>query len=91
MAEDEDAARKRRKGTIGGLVVIAFALVGALVIYIDDSRSMDYSRIMHARDFAILHAVLWTIVGLGIIAWHNRPPPDDEPSNLDAGDDPLAR
>jgi hypothetical protein len=29
---------------------------------------------MHAKDFAILHAVLWCLFGLGLILWHNRPP-----------------
>jgi hypothetical protein len=33
-----------------------------------------------AKDYAILHLVLWTFAGLGIILWYNRPPDDELPS-----------
>ena len=82
---DGDAARKRRKGTWTGLALIAFGLIGAVVSYFQDAHSFDYFKMMHAKDFAILHAVLWTIAGLLVIAWYNRPPPDpaDENRNYD--------
>jgi hypothetical protein len=86
MADEanDDAAWKRKKGTYAGLGVIAFALIGAIFMYVDDNNSMDYFKMMHAKDYAILHAVLWSLFGLGIILWHNRPPPD----NSNTYDDP---
>jgi hypothetical protein len=76
VVDDEDAARKRRRGTIGGLTVIAFGLIGAIIIYFSARNPMNFFRWMYAADFAILHAVLWTLFGLGLILWHNRPPTD---------------
>ena len=83
---DEAAARKRRKGTWTGLALIAFGLIGAVVSYFQDVHSFDYLKMMHAKDFAILHAVIWTIAGLVVIAWHNRPPPDPADENRDYDD-----
>lgn len=76
MAESEDAAWKRKKGTWTGLAVIVLGIVSAIVVYFVDSNSMNFSRWMHASDMAIIHAVLWGFVGLVIILWHNRTPPD---------------
>jgi hypothetical protein len=91
MADDasdtDEAARKRKKGTWAGVAMIAFGLIGAVVSYVQDVHSFDYFKTMHAKDFAILHAVLWTIAGLIVIAWHNRPPPDN--SNTYDPNDPY--
>jgi hypothetical protein len=86
MADDDDAARKRKKGTWWGLALIAFGLLGALVSYWQDSHSFDYLKMSIAKDYAILHAVIWTVAGLVVIAWHNRPPGDASPfDNTDDG------
>jgi len=74
----EKAADKRRKGTYGGLALIAFGLISSFVVYYNDSHSMEIVRMMEAKNYAILHAVLWTIAGVGVILWYNRPPPDDD-------------
>ena len=70
----------RKKGTLGGLGLIAFGIVGAIAGYISDIDSFDYLRMGLAKDYAILHLVLWTFAGLGIILWYNRPPNDELPS-----------
>jgi hypothetical protein len=67
----------RKKGTLGGLALIAFGIVGAIVGYFSDIDSFDYLRMSAAKDYAILHLVLWTLAGLGIILWYNRPPDDE--------------
>ena len=84
MAESEDAAWKRRKGTYTGLAVIALGIVSAIVMYFVDRNSMSFFNYMYASDMAIVHAVLWGIVGLVIILWHNRQPPD--PTRNDGSD-----
>jgi hypothetical protein len=84
MAESDDAAWKRKKGTLTGLAVIALGIVSAIVMYFVDRNSMDFFRWGHASDMAIIHAVLWGFVGLVIILWHNREPPD--PTRNDGGD-----
>ena len=76
MADEEDVERKRRKGTWAGIALIGFGLIGAVISYIQDSNSFDITSMMHAKDFAILHAVLWGVAGLIVILWYNRPPPD---------------
>jgi uncharacterized membrane protein YeaQ/YmgE (transglycosylase-associated protein family) len=76
MTESKDAASKRKRGTLTGLAAIALGIIGSIVMYVVDSNSMDFFRIGHASDMAIIHAVLWGFVGLVIILWHNREPPD---------------
>jgi hypothetical protein len=63
---------KRRKMTIGGLVVIALGLVTAVYQYFRDRDSMDYFAMGYALKGAVLHAVLWGLIGLGMIAWANK-------------------
>jgi hypothetical protein len=65
---------QRRMGTYCGLALIAFGLVGAVVIYVNDSHSMDFFELTHALDLAVLHAVLMGLGGLGVILWYNRDP-----------------
>jgi hypothetical protein len=76
--ETPDAAQTRKAGTRGtmvGLSVIALGLASAIVMYLVDSSSFDFFKMMHAMEFAILHAFLWGIVGVVLILWHNRQPP----------------
>jgi hypothetical protein len=82
---EDTASQKRRKGTIGGLAMIVFGLISAIWVYVGDSSSLDFFRMMNATYFAIVHVVLWTIAGLIIILWYNRPPPDF-PSHFDTRD-----
>jgi uncharacterized membrane protein len=78
---------KRRKGTLGGLLAIALGLLTAIVMYfVDTSSPIDYFRWMHAMDMAIVHAVLWGIVGVIIILYHNRQPPDPAATNYNPND-----
>lgn len=69
----------RKKGVLGGLALIAFGVVGAIAGYVDDTDSFDYLRMGLAKHYAILHLVLWTVVGFGVILWYTRPPNDELP------------
>jgi hypothetical protein len=84
MADTEAGNRKTR--TLAGLAVIAFAILGAIASYVSDANSLDFVRMIAAKDYAILHLVLWTVVGLGIILWANRPPDDRLPFETNDGD-----
>ena len=77
QSETDEAAAKRKKRTYGGLAMIAFGVIGAIVGYFQDRGSFDIIRMLEAKDFAILHLVIWTIAGLGVIAWANKPPDDN--------------
>ena len=72
----EERERKRKRGTLGGLAVIALGVISAIIMYLVQSRSLNYFNWLYASDFAIIHAVLWGIVGLVIILYHNRTPHD---------------
>jgi len=72
----------RRKGTLGGLLAIALGLLSAMVMYVVNRNSFSFFENIYAMDLAIVHAVLWSIVGGGIILWHNRQPPDPANANL---------
>lgn len=66
----------RRRATLGGLVAIALGLLSGMGMYLGERASFDLSTKMNAMDMAIVHAVLWSIVGGIIILWHNRRRPD---------------
>ena len=51
-----------------------------------DSGSFDVIRMMEAGHYAMLHLVLWTIAGLGVMAWYQLKPADGT-----RDDDPPAR
>ncbi len=74
----EKSASKRKKGTLGGLLMIVFGVLSAFVVYYNDRHSFDYIRMTEAMNYAIVHAVLWTIAGLCVILWYNRPPPEKD-------------
>jgi len=76
MADEEDAAQKRRKGTIAGILMIVLGVLSSFVVSYMDSTSFDVFRMMNATDLAVVHAVLWSIAGLLVILWYNRQPPD---------------
>ena len=80
-SETDEAAAKRKKRTYVGLAMIAFGVIGAIVGYVNDKGSLDLMRMLEAKDFAVLHLVLWTIAGLGFIAWANKGPDDDGDDN----------
>jgi hypothetical protein len=72
IAPTREQTWERRKGTLGGLLAIAFGLISAMVMYLVDSSSFDFFKRMHAMEFAVLHAFLWGTVGVVMILWHNR-------------------
>ena len=76
-SEVDKAAAKRKARTYMGLGMIAFGVIGAVVGYINDSGSFDIIRMLEAKNFAILHLMIWTIAGLAFIGWANLPPDDD--------------
>ena len=80
----------RRKGTLGGLLAIALGLLSAIIMFfVNTSSPIDYFKWMHAMDMAIVHAVLWGIVGGVIILYHNRQPPDPAATNAYDPNDPY--
>jgi hypothetical protein len=81
QSETDEAAAKRKKRTYAGLALIAFGVIGAIVGYFQDRGSFDIIRMLEAKNYAILHLVIWTIAGLGVIAWANKPPDDDGDGN----------
>jgi hypothetical protein len=76
-SETDEAAAKRKKRTYAGLAMIAFGVIGAVIGCVQDKASFDIIRMLEAKNYAILHLVIWTIAGLGFIAWANKPPDDD--------------
>ena len=88
---EEDAARKRRRGTRGGLLMIAFGIISAFFVYFSDSNSMDFTRMMNATYFAVVHAVLWSVAGLIMIGWYNRPLDHSPPVDMPDRNDPARR
>jgi len=80
----------RRKGTLGGLLAIALGLLSAMVTYLVNRDSLfDFFKSMYAMDFAITHAVLWSIAGGVLILYHNRQPQDASRNNTYDPNDPL--
>ena len=63
---------RRRTLTRGGLVVIALGLISAVYMYFRDRDSMDYFAMGYALKGAVIHFVLWGVIGLGMIAWANK-------------------
>jgi hypothetical protein len=63
---------KRRRLTIGGLVVVAYALISAVYRYFQDRDSLDYFAMGYAMKGAVLHVVLFGLIGLGMIAWARK-------------------
>jgi uncharacterized membrane protein YfcA len=81
VAPTKEQTWTRRKGTLGGLLAIALGLGSAMVMYLVDSSPFNFFKMMHAMDMAIVHAVLWSIVGGIIILVHNRQRPDHVANN----------
>lgn len=67
-----NAAEKRKKGTYAGVALIAFGVVGAIVAYYNDSNSLDIFRMHSAADGAMLHLMIWTFAGLGVIFYYQN-------------------
>ena len=67
-----NAAEKRKNGTRAGFALIAFGVVGAIVAYYNDSNSFDYVRMVNATDGAMLHLMIWTFAGLGVIFYYQN-------------------
>jgi hypothetical protein len=67
---------RRRKGTFTGLALIAFGAIGAVIGYYNDAGSFDVIRMLEAKNYAVLHLVLWTIAGLCVIGWAHLSPED---------------
>ena len=66
--------------------MIAFGIAGAVFSYYRDSNSFNLIDMIHAGDFAILHAVLWTIAGLFVMAWYSISPVTRDRSNGNDGE-----
>ena len=65
-------AQRRKKGLIGGSLLIAYGLIGAVYSYYRDRTSMDYFAMGYAVRGAITHAVLFGFAGLCVIGWYCR-------------------
>jgi prolipoprotein diacylglyceryltransferase len=71
-----EGADRRRKGVIGGSLLIAYGVLGAIWDYYRDSTSMDYFAKGYAMKGAVLHLVLFGLAGLCVIGWYRRDPGD---------------
>lgn len=76
--EAKKAALKRKMRTYMGLGMIAFGVIGAVVGYVRDSESFDLITMLEAKNYAIVHLVIWTIGGLACIGWARLPPDGDD-------------
>lgn len=80
-SEADKAAAKRKMRTYMGLGMIAFGVIGAIVGYFQDRGSFDIIRMLEAKNYAILHLVIWTIAGLALIGWANLRSEDGGPDD----------
>lgn len=58
--------------------MIILGIASTFLVYQLDIGSLDFVRMEHATDFAILHATLWSAVGTGVILWYGVGPGSDE-------------
>jgi hypothetical protein len=68
--ENSTRAQRQRKGLIGGGLLIAYGIIGAFISYYRDSNSFNLIDMLDAGQFAVLHAVIWTIAGLCVMGWY---------------------
>lgn len=81
VAPTKEQTWERRKGTLVGLLVIALGFGSAIGMYLADRNSLDFFKKIHGMELAIIHAVLWGIVGAVMILYHNRQPHDSASTN----------
>jgi hypothetical protein len=53
-----------------GVLFIAWGVIGAFWLYYSDTDSLDIIRMMDASENAIVHAVIWIGLGVGLILWY---------------------
>ena len=52
------------------MLFIAWGVIGAIWSYYSDTDSLDIIRMMDASENAIVHAVIWIGLGVGLILWY---------------------
>ena len=70
----DEEQRRRNKGLVIGGLFIAYDVLGGLWDYVRDSNSMDFFAMGYALKGAFLHAVLFSLAGLAVIAWYRLKP-----------------
>jgi hypothetical protein len=72
MADSESGTgiTRQGKGIFVGVLFIAWGVIGALWSYYGDTDSLDIIRMMDASENAIVHAVIWTGLGVGFVLWY---------------------
>ena len=80
----DDKSQRRKKGLVGGSLLIAYGLIGAVYSYYRDRTSMDFFAMGYAMRGAITHAGLFGIAGLCVIGWYYR----DQQADRDYRGDP---
>ena len=67
-----DTPQWKTKGLLNAALLVAWGWLGAIYLYFRDKGSMDYSAMSNALQGAILHAVLFTVAGLLVLAWYYK-------------------
>lgn len=69
---DKEAQRRRLRGRIVAALFIGYGVIGGIYFYVRDSTSLDSVSMAYAAKGAILHAGLFSLAGLALMAWHYR-------------------
>jgi prolipoprotein diacylglyceryltransferase len=70
--DDAEAERQRRIGRIIAAAFIGYGVIGGLYLYVRDSTSFDFFAVGYALEGALVHAVLFSLAGLLLMAWRYR-------------------
>jgi len=70
MSDSDTGITRQGKGIFVGIIFIIWAVVGALISYASDSDSFDIVRMLDASQNAIVHFVIWAVLGGGVILWY---------------------
>jgi hypothetical protein len=68
-SESDTGITRQGKRIFVGVLFIAWGVIGAIWSYYGDTDSLDIIRMMDASENAIVHAVIWIGLGVGLILW----------------------
>lgn len=68
MSDSDTGITRQGKGIFVGVILLMWAVIGALISYVNDTDSLDASQ------NAIVHFVIWAALGVGVIFWYGIGP-----------------